>query len=246
MRSRPGHRAPVRDERAPRTQAPGGSKVRWKPTRDGLPGIPGLPTVPDDPATRPTWTDGRPCRDGNAGEEDRGSADEGRQRDVDSEEEDRGSADEGRQRDRDSKEADRHSGERDGISGVEDTGHRRARGKGRHEAKPRRIQQVISSIVSDRSTDRSEHRRRSAVAERPQNARPASILERGYANNGYHGRRLIPEARTEENQIANHSYRGSHRAGSMHHADDHTPAQRRSSRVGRHHAEPTEDLSGRW
>lgn len=74
------------------------------------------------------------------------------------------------------------------------------------------------------------------MAERPHNTRAATILERGYANSGHHG-----------SPIANHSYRGSHRAGSMHHADEHiTPAQRRSSRVGRHHAENTEDLSGRW
>ena len=96
-----------------------------------------------------------------------------------------------------------------------------------------------------RSTDRSEHSRRKAVADRPQNIRPASILERSYAPGGQNIRRLIPEARTDDNQIATGSYRGSHRAGSMHHADD-TPAQRRSSRVGRHHAEPTEDVSGHW
>ena len=84
------------------------------------------------------------------------------------------------------------------------------------------------------------------MAERPHNIRSARILERSYANSGHHGRRLIPESRGEDNQIANRSYRGSHRAGSLHHADDHTPAQQRSSRVGRHHAEPTEDLSSRW
>ena len=84
------------------------------------------------------------------------------------------------------------------------------------------------------------------MADRPQNIRPASILERSYANGGgYHGRRLIPEARWDENRIANHSYRGNHRAGSLHHADEHTPAQRRGSRVGRHHAEPTEDAVDR-
>jgi hypothetical protein len=208
-----------RAERAPRKTG-GGSKASWKPTRDSLEDIAGLPAVPaepEEPAIRPIRTDEDPCR--NRRSEDRG---------------------------RDSENRGGHSGERGGHSGEEDSGRRRARGKGRHEAQPHRIKQVIRSIVSDRSTGRSEQRRRSSVAERPHNARPASILERGYANNGYHGRRLIPGARTEGNQIANHSYRGSHRAGSMHHADDHTPAQRRSSRVGRHHAEPTEDLSGRW
>jgi hypothetical protein len=75
------------------------------------------------------------------------------------------------------------------------------------------------------------------VAERPNNIRAASILERGHDNSGgHHG-----------SPNAGHSYRGSHRAGSPHHADDRTtPAQRRSSRVGRHHAENSEDLSGRW
>ncbi len=84
------------------------------------------------------------------------------------------------------------------------------------------------------------------MADRPQNIRADSILERSYGNNSYHGRRLIPDARTETNQIANRSYRGSHRAGSLHHADEHTAAEQRSSRVGRHHAESTEDLSSRW
>ena len=82
------------------------------------------------------------------------------------------------------------------------------------------------------------------MAERPHNIRPTAILERSYANSGNHAHRVIPEARSEENQ--NRSYRGSHRASSMHHADDQTPAQQRSSRVGRHHAEHSEDLSGRW
>ena len=83
------------------------------------------------------------------------------------------------------------------------------------------------------------------MAERPHNIRSARILERSYANSGHHGRRLIPESRGEDNQIANRSYRGSHRAGSLHHAED-TQAQLRSSRVGRHHAESTDDLTGRW
>jgi hypothetical protein len=82
------------------------------------------------------------------------------------------------------------------------------------------------------------------VAERPHNIRPTAILQRSYANGGNHAYRVLPEARAEENQ--NHSYRGSHRASSMHHVDDQTPDQQRSSRVGRHHAEHSEDLSGRW
>jgi hypothetical protein len=83
------------------------------------------------------------------------------------------------------------------------------------------------------------------VAERPQNVLPASILERSYATGEHNIRRRIPEARSEDNQIANRAYRGSHRAGSLHHADDQTAAQNRSSRVGRHHREPADDLSNR-
>ena len=75
------------------------------------------------------------------------------------------------------------------------------------------------------------------MAERPNNIRPTSTLERGHVNGGYHAQRPLPEARSEENQIANRSYRGSHRAGSLHHADDQTAAEQRSSRVGRHHAD---------
>ena len=83
------------------------------------------------------------------------------------------------------------------------------------------------------------------MAERPQNARAASPGERGFTNGGYHSRRRIPEARTEENQITNRSYHGNHRADSRHHADEQTPAQLRSSRVGRHHADHQDDRVSR-
>ena len=90
------------------------------------------------------------------------------------------------------------------------------------------------------------------MTERPHNVRPARVLERP-ANNGsgYHARLTIPEARNPEsrgddNQIANRSYRGSHRAAGQHHADHQTPDQQRSSRVGRHHADPHDDYSNRW
>ena len=81
------------------------------------------------------------------------------------------------------------------------------------------------------------------MAERPQNIRAATILALSY---GHDNRRLIPSARGEENHSASRSYRGSHRAGSLHHADDQSAAQQRSSRVGRHHADPTDDVSNRW
>jgi hypothetical protein len=83
------------------------------------------------------------------------------------------------------------------------------------------------------------------VTERPQNVRPASIVERSYANGAYNSRRRIPEARTQDNQITNHPYRGSHRADGQH-ADDRSPAQQRSSRVGRHHADHQDEQTNRW
>ena len=79
------------------------------------------------------------------------------------------------------------------------------------------------------------------MTERSHNIRAATILRLSHNN-----RRFIPEARGEDNKLANRSYRGSHRGGGLHHADDQTQAERRSSRVGRHHAEPTEDSTGRW
>ena len=82
------------------------------------------------------------------------------------------------------------------------------------------------------------------MPERPHNIRAASILDRSFGTGSRNARRLIPEARTEDNR-GDGPYRGSHRAGSLHHAED-TQAQLRSSRVGRHHAEPTEDATGRW
>ena len=82
------------------------------------------------------------------------------------------------------------------------------------------------------------------MPERPHNTRAASILERGYTQGSQNARRVIPEARADDNR-GDGSYRGSHRAGSPHHADD-TQAWLRSSRVGRHHAESSEDLTGRW
>jgi hypothetical protein len=100
------------------------------------------------------------------------------------------------------------------------------------------------STASHRSNDRSEHRRRSVVPERPHNIRAASILEHSYGQVGLNRRRLTSESRTDDNR-GDGPYRGSHRAGSPHHIDD-TPAQLRGSRVGRHHAEHTDDLSGRW
>ena len=78
------------------------------------------------------------------------------------------------------------------------------------------------------------------MAERPYNIRAAGILERGYGG-GFNSRRVIPEARAEGDPIANRAYRGSHRAGGLHLADDQRQAEQRSSRVGRHHADRHDD-----
>ena len=75
------------------------------------------------------------------------------------------------------------------------------------------------------------------MTERPHNIRAASILERSYSVAGYNSRRRIPETRADGDQIANRAYRGSHRAGGLHLADDQRQAEQRSSRVGRHHAD---------
>jgi hypothetical protein len=101
------------------------------------------------------------------------------------------------------------------------------------------------TIQIDRSRDRSAHRRRSTVTERPPNIRAAHAYVNGA---GYNTRRSIPEARNpdsrgDDNQ--NRSYRGNHRAGGQHHLDHQTPAQQRSSRVGRHHADPYDDYASR-
>ena len=82
------------------------------------------------------------------------------------------------------------------------------------------------------------------MTERPHNIRAASILERSYGG-GYNSRRLTADVRNDDHRIANRAYRGAHRADSVHRADDHSAAQQRHSRVGRHHAEHTDDFRER-
>ncbi|MEV6842120.1 hypothetical protein [Actinoplanes sp. NPDC051411] len=83
------------------------------------------------------------------------------------------------------------------------------------------------------------------MTERPQNIRTA----RPYVNGGgQNTRRPIPEARVPESRAddnQNRSYRGNHRAAGLHHLDHQTPAQQRSSRVGRHHADPQDGFINR-
>jgi hypothetical protein len=75
------------------------------------------------------------------------------------------------------------------------------------------------------------------VTERPHNIRTDHL----YANGaGYNTRRSIVHAH-EPDDNQNRSYRGSHRAAGQHHLDHQTPAERRDSRVGRHHADPQDD-----
>jgi hypothetical protein len=94
------------------------------------------------------------------------------------------------------------------------------------------------------------HSRRSEVTERPQNVRAASVAARSHAGGGHNSRRAVPESRNpgpcgDEDQTADRaSYRGNHRAGGQHHADQ-TPAQQRSSRIGRHHADQHDDHTTR-
>ena len=82
------------------------------------------------------------------------------------------------------------------------------------------------------------------MPERPHNIRAASILERSYTQGSLNRRHMTPEARIDDNRGGG-QYRGSHRAGSLHHAED-TQAQLRSSRVGRHHADSSDDHTGHW
>lgn len=79
--------------------------------------------------------------------------------------------------------------------------------------------------VADRSGDRSEPSRRSAVAERPHNVRPAGGAERTH-----NSRRHRTESPAGDTEPGFRAYRGSHRA-------EDSAAHRRSSRVGRHHAD---------
>jgi hypothetical protein len=85
------------------------------------------------------------------------------------------------------------------------------------------------------------------VTERPPNIRSAHAD--AYVNGaGYNSRGPIPEARIPESLAddnQNRSYRGNHRAAGQHHLDHQTPAEQRSSRVGRHHADPQDDCVNR-
>lgn len=93
-----------------------------------------------------------------------------------------------------------------------------------------------------RTTVHIPHSRRSAVTERPHNVRAARIIEQSYAGGGGNIRRSLVQPRTDEFRTTNRPYRGQHRAEHAQHADE-RHAWQRSSRVGRHHADPYDDHS---
>ena len=76
---------------------------------------------------------------------------------------------------------------------------------------------------------------------RPYNIISARILEQSYSNSGYHSRQVVSQPRSEENRMTNRPYRGLHRADNQYpdyySIDEYPPEQRRSSRMGRHHAD---------
>ncbi|SNY63411.1 hypothetical protein [Paractinoplanes atraurantiacus] len=223
-----------------------GGKRPEAPVQLGIPAVPNLPSVPDEPE-EPDLED--PPQANNP------PADEPSGRDWDDPSDDDGREPSGH----DGGEPSSHDeDDADGVGRADDSGdsekphvpglpevpderpacHERGRcgDEPSHHRRPDRSHDRRCERSVKTPEKKVNRHRRSAVTERPHNIRATRILERSYANGGgYHGR--IPEARTEENQIANRSYRGAHRAGSLHHADDQTPEQRRSSRVGRHHAE---------
>jgi hypothetical protein len=90
-----------------------------------------------------------------------------------------------------------------------------------------RTKQFIRSIVNHRSrTSGRSDSRRSAVAERPQNLRPARPAE--HTHNDHSNQYEVSHA--DSPQTGARAYRGSHRAEHLHRTDD-----QRSSRVGGHH-----------
>jgi hypothetical protein len=108
---------------------------------------------------------------------------------------------------------------------------------------PRRDTEPSRSAVHEsRSSDRPRHSRRSAVADRPYNIRSSRILEQSHGGGDLNVvRRLLTDSNSEENRLANRPYRGQHRAEHTNYPDERGASYDRSSRVGRHHAEPNPD-----
>jgi hypothetical protein len=80
------------------------------------------------------------------------------------------------------------------------------------------------------------------VAERPYNIRPSRIREQSHSDGNLNVvRRLLTESSSEENRRANRPYRGTHRAEHTNYPEERSASYDRSTRVGRHHAEPNPD-----
>ncbi len=79
------------------------------------------------------------------------------------------------------------------------------------------------------------------MTERPYNIRSSRVLEQSYGGDLNVVRRLLADANSEENRLHNRPYRGLHRAENTNHPEGSSRERERSSRVGRHHAEPTEE-----
>lgn len=100
-----------------------------------------------------------------------------------------------------------------------------------------RDQPAETSSIRTAKAARSDSRRRPEVTERPHNVRPARPADRTHNSNRYQTS-AADRGEGTQTTTATRAYRGSHRAERMHRVDDHTGAHHRSSRMGRHHAEP--------
>ncbi|MFI7596339.1 hypothetical protein [Actinoplanes sp. NPDC049681] len=101
----------------------------------------------------------------------------------------------------------------------------------RRAEQPKRLKKIVSHRWA--APARSDTSRRSAMAERPQNVKSAADADRTHNSHRHH--------RTADAR----AYRGSHRAESMHRTGgSYNAALQRSSRPGRHHADP--DHTNRW
>ncbi|MEU4156155.1 hypothetical protein [Actinoplanes sp. NPDC026670] len=77
------------------------------------------------------------------------------------------------------------------------------------------------------------------MAERPYNIRPSRILEQNPSDGNLNVvRRLLTDSNSEENRRANRPYRGMHRAEHTNYPEERSASYDRSTRVGRHHADP--------
>jgi len=114
------------------------------------------------------------------------------------------------------------------------------RDRSANDSSDERDQPAETSSIRTAKAARSDSRRRPEVTERPQNVRPARPADRTHNSNRYQPS-AADRGEGTQTTTATRAYRGSHRAERMHRVDDHTGAHHRSSRMGRHHAEPRQD-----